>query len=119
VGWFQWDLFENSVDSLNHGLEHYERYREYEYPSDAKQCVINLFVSIDTMLLFIVQKEIGEDFIYRKNKKGEITKNTISSLEAIDLIEKHIGEHKDSPYAKKVLRENETTPQSLCPSFRT
>ncbi|SFJ82910.1 hypothetical protein SAMN05421852_12529 [Thermoflavimicrobium dichotomicum] len=81
---FEMSLFENALDSIDHGLEHFDQYQLTNRLRDAKQCVINLISGIDLLILQAVEKNLGEDEIYKKKKNGEPDYNrTIDPIDGL------------------------------------
>ncbi|MFC5404313.1 hypothetical protein [Cohnella soli] len=64
------DLFENAIDSLQHGLAHYMEYEENQEVTDIKQAIMNLVNSIDLMILEKLRR-FDEEQIYESEQQDK------------------------------------------------
>jgi|GEM_PF-4562363 len=90
-------IYENAVESLEHGLNHYEYYLENRTISDVKQAIMNLVNSIDLFILEKV-KRIDENKVYENSKQDKFGigyKKTISAEKAYGFIKSGIDEITD------------------------
>lgn len=80
-------LFENAIDSIEHGLYHLSRYPEELIISDAKQSIMNLINGLDLLILEKL-RSIDADAIF-ENKDNA---NTLKAEQAYRKIKDHLSE---------------------------
>lgn len=92
------DLFENAVDSLQHGITHLADFKNELTLSDAKQSVMNLVNAIDLLVLEMLQR-IDKDAIYISGEDtfGIGYRATIHVDKAYKMIRKHLNKPIEGP----------------------
>ncbi|WP_409291129.1 hypothetical protein [Peribacillus sp. SCS-37] len=91
------DLFDNAVDSLQHGLSHYIVYEQDVEIKDIKQAIMNLVNAIDLFILEKVKRR-DEPLIYENNKSDKFGlgyRKTITADKAYMLIKGDVDEITD------------------------
>lgn len=93
------NLFENAIDSLQHGLTHLADFNDGLSLSDAKQAVMNLVNSIDLLVLEKLRR-IDADAIYASENEdafGIGYRPTIHVDQAYQKIRKHLNKPIEGP----------------------
>ncbi|RED83285.1 hypothetical protein [Cohnella phaseoli] len=81
------NLFENAIDSIDHGLQHLSDYPDELSLSDAKQSIMNLINGLDLLILEKL-RSLDEEAIFENKSKS----NTLKAEEAYKRIKNELNE---------------------------
>lgn len=111
---YKLELYDNAIDSLQHGLSHYIIYDNEPNVSDVKQAIMNLINSIDLLVLERLKRK-DETLIYENTKNDKFGlgyKKTINAETAYKLIKGDIDKIDADEFKAyeilKVLRNSAT-----------